>query len=194
MFFHIYIAPGQGQTTLCGKILMSTERPCHFAHLLQVSKKYLWSLILYIFLLVFIHVYSPGAGADNPMGSEFLCKHIPHVTLVICCEFLPLNDFLTVFPYKSIRDQIWPCHKIGQGQPKVIIWTNFDGPKAPILHTRPKVTGPLVPEKKIFEAFLQYMGVVAILIMWPRCPEQTFGPLTHGTCTWNLASIGPAVL
>ena len=50
---------------------MSTERPCHFAHLLQVSKQYLRSLILYIFLPVFIHVYSPRAGADNPQGQNF---------------------------------------------------------------------------------------------------------------------------
>ena len=35
-------------------------------------KKYLWSLILYIFLTVFIHVYSPREGEDNPLGSEFL--------------------------------------------------------------------------------------------------------------------------
>ena len=72
-FIHIYscfstciYSPGAGD-----KILMSTERPCHFAHLLQVSKKYLWSLILYKFLPIFIHVYSPGAGADNALGSGF---------------------------------------------------------------------------------------------------------------------------
>ena len=29
------------------------------------------------------------------------------------------------FPYKSIRDQNWSCRKIGQGQPRVIIWTNL---------------------------------------------------------------------
>ena len=34
-------------------------------------------------------------------------------------------------PYKSLRDQIWPCCKIGQGQPRVIIWTNYDGPRVP---------------------------------------------------------------
>ena len=38
-FSHMYIAPGRGQTTLWDKILMSTESPCHLAHLLQVSKK-----------------------------------------------------------------------------------------------------------------------------------------------------------
>ena len=36
--------------------------------------------------------------------------------------------------------------------------------------------GLLVPEKKIFEGFLPYMGVAAILVMWTRCYEQTFVP------------------
>ena len=83
--------------------------------------------------------------------------------------------FKQIFPCKSIRDQIWPCHKIGQGQPKVIIC-------------------PLVLAKRIFEGFLPYMGLAAILVMWPRCLEQTFVPPTHGSSTWNLALIGPAVL
>ena len=34
----MYIAGGQGQTTLGDKILMSTETSCHFGHLLQVKK------------------------------------------------------------------------------------------------------------------------------------------------------------
>ena len=74
---------------------MSTEKPCPFV----ASFKKI-SLILYIIFHVFIHVHvnSPGAGVDNPLGSEFLCKHISHVTLVICCKFLPLNAFLTDFP------------------------------------------------------------------------------------------------
>ena len=38
------------------------------------------------------------------------------------------------------------------------------------------------------------MGVAAILVMWPRYPEQTFVSPTHGGSTWNLASIGPVVL
>ena len=48
---HVYIA-GQGQTAQGDKILMSTERPYHFTHLLHVSKKSLWSLILYIFFFM----------------------------------------------------------------------------------------------------------------------------------------------
>ena len=38
-FIHIYIAPGQGQTTTWRQMLMSTESPYHFAHLLQVLKQ-----------------------------------------------------------------------------------------------------------------------------------------------------------
>ena len=50
---HVY-SSGAGD-----KILMSKERPYHFTHLLQVSKKSLWSLILYNFVHDLIHVYSP---------------------------------------------------------------------------------------------------------------------------------------
>ena len=71
MFFHMYIAPGRGRQTPGVKILMSTERPYHFDHLLQVLKKSLWTLILYTFLMFFSRVYSPGAGADNALGSKF---------------------------------------------------------------------------------------------------------------------------
>ena len=57
------------------KILMSTERPYHFANLLhEVSKTSLRSLILYIVFHAYIHVYSPRAGADNPQGNFFLCQ------------------------------------------------------------------------------------------------------------------------
>ena len=152
---------------------MSTEMSCHFTHLLQVSKKCLWSLILYNFFHDLIHVYSPRAGADRPQGTKFWCQQKGLITLPICCKFqrhrsevwfytffswfnaciqlrgrghttlsgqsfdvnrnfLKLRSFVASFksyttivseksivlpfsPYKSIRDQIWPCRKIGQG-------------------------------------------------------------------------------
>ena len=34
--------------------------------------------------------------------------------------------------------------------------------------------GPPVPEKKIFEGFLPYMGMAAILVMWPASYQQIF--------------------
>ena len=66
---------------------MSTERPYHFAHLVLSFKNISLKSDFINILVVFIHVYSPGAGADNTLGSEFLCKNIPHVILVICCKF-----------------------------------------------------------------------------------------------------------
>ena len=67
----MYIAPGQGQTTPCGQMLMSIESPYHFAHFFTsfktISLKYDFKHILNDF----IHVYSPRAGADNPLGTKF---------------------------------------------------------------------------------------------------------------------------
>ena len=51
--------------------------------------KSLLSLILDICFHDFIHVYSPqggGAGADNPLGTKFLCQQEHLVTFVICCK------------------------------------------------------------------------------------------------------------
>ena len=33
-------------------------------------------------------------------------------------------------------DQIWPCRKIGQGQPSVIIWANLVVLEDPMLHAK----------------------------------------------------------
>ena len=41
----------------------------------------------------------------------------------------------TFFPYKSMMDQIWHGRKIGQGQPRIIIWTNLVL-KYLLLHTK----------------------------------------------------------
>ena len=66
---------------------MSTERPYHFTHLLQVSKKSLWSLILYIFFHDLIHAYGPGALGIQPLGDKVLMStetscHFDHLLLV----------------------------------------------------------------------------------------------------------------
>ena len=83
----MYIDAGQGLTTPGDKILMSTETSCHFGHLLQVSKNLFEVLILYIFFYDFIHVYSPRAGADKPIGDEILMStgtscHFSHLLQV----------------------------------------------------------------------------------------------------------------
>ena len=37
------------------------------------------------------------------------------------------------------------------------------------------------------------MGMAAILVMWPRPFEQTFGPASLGVSIWKLSLIGPVV-
>ena len=65
----IYIAAGRGQTTPGDKILMSIQTSCDFGHLLQVSNN-LFEVWFYTSSHDFIHVYSRGAGVDNPSGQK----------------------------------------------------------------------------------------------------------------------------
>ena len=53
--------------------------------------------------------------------------------------------------------------------------------------------GPPVPEKKIFERFLPYMGVVDIFVMLPTCRKQNFVPPIKGGFTLNLVLIDQVV-
>ena len=89
-------------STICCKFQMSLIlyiAPGAGADMPLWAKFWCQQKCLVTFAFFFIHVYSPGAATDNPLGSEFLFYHKPFVTLVICCKFLSLNDFLTVFPH-----------------------------------------------------------------------------------------------
>ena len=98
---------------------------------------------------------------------------------------------VTIFPYKTIRGKIWPCPKIGQGQPRAIIWTNLVVLEHPMLHTKFQGHQPFGSGEEDFLRFSPYMCIEAILVKWPGPVKQTFFPPTHGGSIWNLASIGP---
>ena len=53
--------------------------------------------------------------------------------------------------------------------------------------------GPPVPEKKIFEGFLPYMGVAAILVMKPASCYQIFNSLYLKAFIQNLVQNGTIV-
>ena len=96
---YIALGQGQGQTTLCGQNSDVNRRAlslCPFvANFQKISLK---SDFIHIFCL-FLYMYiAPGLGQSTPWGQNFYFNK-PFVTLVICCKFLPLNDFLTVFPH-----------------------------------------------------------------------------------------------
>ena len=84
MILYMYIAPGQGLTTKfwCQQEQLVTSVIC-----CKFKKKSLWSLILHNFFYDFIHVYSPGAGADSPQATKFWCQQKCLVTSFICRKF-----------------------------------------------------------------------------------------------------------
>ena len=73
-------------------------------------------------------------------------------------------------------DQTWTYRKIGQGQPRVI-WTNMIVLEHPMLHTKFQGHQPFGSGEDVL-SLLPYMGMAAILVMWPGPFEQNFTPLS----------------
>ena len=89
----MYIASGQGQTTLCGQnpdVNRKALSFCLFKKFKKISLKFDFIHNFSCFLYMYI---APGQGQTTLLGQN----HKAFVTLVIICKFLPLNDSLTVF-------------------------------------------------------------------------------------------------
>ena len=125
------------------------------------------------------------------MSTETSC-HFGHLLLVSNHSFWKIHCF-TFFPYRSKRDQIWPCRKIDQGQPRIIIWTDLVVLEHTMLHTKCQGHRLFGSGEEDFLWFLPYMGMAATLVMQPGPFEHTFVPPSHGDFIWNLASIGTVV-
>ena len=97
-------------------------------------------------------------GTQSFMYS-FRWLHLP--TFISYHSFWKIRCF-NFFLNKSIGDQIWPCRKIDQGQPRDIIWTNLVVLEYSMLHT--KVIRLSVPEEKIFKDFNH---ILAWRTSWP---------------------------
>ena len=82
---------------------------------------------------------------------------------------------------------------MGQGQPRVIIWTTLVELPYTMLHTKFQGHRSIGSGEEDFLRFLPYMGMAAMLVMWPRPFEQLFFPKGPGGCIWNLVAIGPVV-
>ena len=60
------------------------------------------------------------------------------------------------------------------------------------MHTKIQGHQPFGSGEDLF-SFLPYMGMAAILVMWPQPFEQNFVPPSHRSSKWNLTLIGPVV-
>ena len=76
MFFHMYIAPGQGQTSLCGQNPDVNRKALSLCQFVASFKKISLKSDFIIIFQVYIHVYSPRAGADNPPRVRFFYLNI----------------------------------------------------------------------------------------------------------------------
>ena len=62
-----------------------------------------------------------------------------------------------------------------------------------MLHTKFQGIRPSGSGEEDFLRFLPYMGMAAILVMWPGRNIQTFFPPLSRGCIWNLIEIGPVI-
>ena len=103
----MYIAPGQGQTTPLGQILMSAESPYHFAHLLQVLKHLIKSKsdFIHIFPSFSTYIYSPGQEQTTHWGQNFddnrkafsFCPYVASFKMIsLKSDFIHIN-FIHVY-------------------------------------------------------------------------------------------------
>ena len=128
----------------------------------------------------------------------FIQVHVViHLTASTNFDIIDYNSFwkihcFTFFPYKSIRDQIWPCRKIGQGQPSIISWTNLVVLEHLILHTKFQGHRPFGSGEDFFKVFTIY-GHGSQLYHVTRTVWTNFRSPSHGDSIWNLASICPVV-
>ena len=80
-------------------------------------------------------------------------------------QVYPIKLVCKFSPFKRIGDPIWPCCKIGQGQPNVIIYINFAELEPPMLHAKFQDHRTSGSGEEHFYRFLPYMGMAAILVM-----------------------------
>ena len=82
---------------------------------------------------------------------------------------------------------------MGQGQPREIIWTILVVLTYTMLHTKFQGHQSIGSGEEDLLRFLPYMGMAAILVMWPGPFKQLFVPPIPGGYIWNLVTIGSVV-
>ena len=87
MILYMYIAPGQGLTTPWGRNFYVTRNILSLLSTVASFKKVSLQSDFIHFFHDFIHVYTPGVGADNPQGTKFCCQQKCLVTSFICGKF-----------------------------------------------------------------------------------------------------------
>ena len=96
-----------------------------------------------------------------------------YVELKQTWKYISTQCCISCHPCRSIRKQIWPCHKNSQGQPKIIIWNTGKTRVPDAVYQVSKSPASWFRRKGFLKFFtIIYMGMV----MWPGTFEQIFIP------------------
>ena len=82
---------------------------------------------------------------------------------------------------------------MGQGQPTVIIWTTLVVLPYTMLHTKFQGHQSSGSGEEDFLRFLPYMGMVAMLVMWPTSFVEIIIPFLPQAFIWILVPNRPTV-
>ena len=82
---------------------------------------------------------------------------------------------------------------MGQGQPRVIIWTILVVLPYMMLHTKFQGHWSMGSGEEDFLRFLPYMGMAAMLVMWPNSFLLIFIPILPQAFIWIWVPNDPTV-
>ena len=132
-FIHVY-SPGQGHTTPWGQTFDVNRKPlslCPF--IASLNQRTCGPVNAHltpgpgIYFNAFIHVYSPRAGADNPLGTDVNVNRKPLSLCPFVASFKTISlksDFIHIF-------HVFP-HVYSRGQGQTTHWgQNFDDNRKP---------------------------------------------------------------
>ena len=99
IYIYIYKASRQKETTLGDNFFDASSKVLSLWSLVACFKSS--ALWLYAhFFHNFIHVHSPWAGTDNPLGPKVWCQQEGFITMVICCNFK--KNLFNLWPYTHL--------------------------------------------------------------------------------------------
>ena len=82
---------------------------------------------------------------------------------------------------------------MGQGQPRVIIWTSLVVLPYMMLHTKFQGHWSIGSGEEDFLRFLPYLGMAAMLVMWPNSFVKIFITILPQAFIWSLVPNDPTV-
>ena len=87
-------------------------------------------------MVIYMYIEPQGRGRQPP-GVKFFSININFLSICILpTSFLHLIPFYYFFPFECISELSFPCRKIGQGHPRVMIYTNFVELHCLLLHAK----------------------------------------------------------